>query len=278
MVETTPEGHKILVGTNGIRFFAFDSTRIDEGIRYVKQHDLRYVQINSFLGYRADDISFLSDLSDFVEGITLPEAHSDISVLNKLHRLVHLGFADNKETVIDLSNFPNLTTLACEFSKRLLALEGCEQLQNLTLTGFKSHDQTLSEIPPLASLKTLDLFVTNINSLIGIGRYPILEELTLYKAHRLVDISVLKDVEYTLKKIEFDTCKRIENYEVLSEMTALRKLILTNSAPMQSLSFVTSLDKLEFLSFVGTNVLDGDLSPVVGLKYVGFENKRHYSQ
>jgi hypothetical protein len=229
------------------------------------------------MGFKGTDISFLNELDDFVEGITIAEPHFDLSVLNELHRLVFLGFADDKKTVIDLSNFPNLTTLACEFSKRLLSLEACEQLKDLSLTGFKSRDNTLSEIPPLFSLKRLNLFVTNINSLIGIGKFPVLEELTIYKAPRLIDISALKEVKGTLKMIEFDSCKRIGNYETLSELIALKKLIIVKSGPIQSLSFVKSLVNLEFLSFTGTNVVDGDLSRAIGLKYVGFDNKRHYS-
>ena len=277
MIKTTPEGFKILVRTDGIDMFMFDSDRIDEGITYIRKHDIRYIGINSYIGYKAPDIIFLRELRDFVEGITVSEAHYDISVLNELHRLVFLGYADNKKTIIDLSNFPSLTTLACEFSKRLLSLEACEQLQNLTLTGFRPRDKTVCVIPPLSSLRRLSLFVTNISSLSGIGKFPILEELTVYKASHLTDISALKEVTNTLKMLEFDYCKRIGNYEALREATALRKLIIGNSAPIQSLSFVKPLLNLEFFSFVGTNILDGDLSPTIGLKYVGFENKRHYS-
>ena len=277
MIRTTQEGFKILVRTDGEDMFMFDSGRIDEGIAYIKKHNIRYVGINSFIGYKASDISFLRELRDFVEGITVPEAHFDISVLNELHRLVFLGFADDRKTIIDLSNFPNLTTLACDFSRRLLSLEACERLQNLTLTGFKPRDKTLNEIPPLSSLNRLALFVTNITSLVGIGQFPVLEELALYKARQLSDISALREVRATLKNLEFDSCKQIGNYEALSEVTALKKLIIVNSGPIQSLSFVKTLEGLEFLSFVGTSVIDGDLSPLIGLNYVGFENKRHYS-
>ena len=35
--------------------------------------------------------------------------------------------------------------------------------------------------------------------------------------------------------------------------------------------------KLQEISFVEINVEDGDLSPCLGLDYVGFFNKRHYS-
>lgn len=277
MIETTPEGHKILIGTDGTKFFLFDSDRINEGIRYVRENQLQYIGINSFIGFKGTDISFLRELSDFVEGITIAETYFDLSILNELHRLVFLGFADNKKTVIDLSNFPNLSMLACEYSKRLLSLESCEQLRNLTLTGFKSVDKTIEKIPPLSSLITLNLFITNITSLGGIDHFPLLRELILFRASRLENIAAVKDVKNTLTMIEFDLCKQIRNYEVIAELTNLEKLIIGSSGPIESLAFVKSLEKLQFLSFVGTNVLDGDLYPALGIKYVGFDDKRHYS-
>jgi len=34
---------------------------------------------------------------------------------------------------------------------------------------------------------------------------------------------------------------------------------------------------LESFAFVGTKVLDGDMTPAIRLKYAGFDDKRHYS-
>ncbi len=277
MVETTPEGYKILIRTDGSKEFMIDSDRLELCIEYIKRMDIRLIGINSFLGYKKSEISFLSELTDFVEGIIIQENFLDISVLNSLHKLKTLGFGDNKKTIIDLSNFPELESLACDYSKRLLSLESCEQLRSLTLTGFKSSDQTLESIPRLTSLTTLDLFITNINSFVGIDRFPFLKELTLFRANRLEDISALKDVRNTLAMIEFDACKRIRSYEPLAEITNLKKLIISKSAPIASLSFVKSLPKLEFISFVGNNVVDGDLSPTIGIDYVGFDDRKHYT-
>ena len=104
-----------------------------------------------------------------------------------------------------------------------------------------------------------------------------LRELTIFRASRLENISALSNIKQTLTKLELDQCKRISSYDSLSKTINLRTLIIGNSAPIRSLSFVTSLQNLEFISFVGTNVVDGDLSPTIGIGYVGFDDRRHYS-
>lgn len=277
MVETTPEGHKILIGTDGSRIFMIDSDRISECIEYIKEHDLRFIGINSYMGYKKSDINFLSDIADFVEGITIPDDKFDISVLNSLHKLKILGFADNKKTKIDLSNFPNLATLACEYSPRLLSLEVCEQLRSLTLTGYRVTSKSLIAIPLLSSLEEFDLFVTNIATLEGIERFTNLRKLTLFRASQLQQIDSLRALKGTITSIEFDQCKKILSYDALGELENLRRLILFNCHPIESLAFTRRLEKLEFFTFVGTNVLDGNLYPASDIKHVGFDNKRHYS-
>ncbi len=277
MIEVTPEGYKFLIGSDGSRRFMVDSDRLDDCLDHIRQNDLRFIGINSFMGYKKKDIDFLSEIANLVEGLMIPESYSDISVLNTLHKLKKLGFADNKKTVIDLSNFPDLSSLACEYSKRLLSLESCEQLHDLTLTNFKPQNKTLEEVPRLSSLKRLSLFVTNISSLVGIGNFQQITELTIFKANQLKDISTLRDVSRTLTKLEFDACKRIENYDVLGDLKTLERLIIGRSAPISSLLFVRLLPRLDLLSFVGTDIVDGDLSQTTGIGYVGFENKRHYS-
>ena len=277
MIETTPEGYKILIGSDGSRIFMIDSNRIHECIEYIKSHDLRFIGINSYMGYKKSDISFLSELVDFVEGITIPEDKFDISVVNDLHKLKKLGFADNKKTKIDLSNFPNLSTLACEYSPRLFSLEVCEKLRSLTLTGYKVASKNLVAIPSLSSLEELDLFVTNIGTLDGIERFKSLEKLTLFRTSQLQNIDSLRGLKKSLTSIEFDQCKKIQSYEVLGELENLQRLLLFNCHQIPSLTFLKPLKNLKFFSFVNTNVLDGDLYPAVGIEYVGFDNKRHYS-
>lgn len=277
MVIETGSGLKILKGRNGYEALFIDSSRIDDCIRYLHENNLKNISINPFQGYEANDLAFLSRLEDYLEGITILDEKYDYAIVNNLHKLKLLGILDNKRDVIDLSNFPRLERLSCDYSPRLENLETCERLSSLTLSGYRSSDKSIEKMPPLNSLITLDLFTTDITSLVGIGKFPLLKELTLFRANRLEDISALRESGITLTVIEFCSCKRISNYDVLGELTNLKRLIIANSKDIPSLDFVRPLPDLDFLSFVGTNIKDGDLSPCVGIEYVGFDDKRHYN-
>jgi hypothetical protein len=97
---------------------------------------------------------------------------------------------------------------------------------------------------------------------------------------KLVSVADLIEVKDTLEVLILDGCKKVRDHAELGELIGLRKLILGDCGQLPSLQFIARLKDLEFLSFVGTKVLDGDLTPCLrhpNLKYVGFDNKKHYS-
>jgi hypothetical protein len=60
----------------------------------------------------------------------------------------------------------------------------------------------------------------------------------------------------------------------------LRRLKLSDCAPMADLKWTQPLRKLDMLSFVGTNVEDGDLMALLelpSLQYAGTMDKKHYN-
>jgi len=111
----------------------------------------------------------------------------------------------------------------------------------------------------------------------GLENLPKLEKLNLSYCRRLIDINPLAGVATTLQELEIDHCKKISDLTSVRVLKRLRKLILSDSGSVISLEFSKQMPRLEFLSFVGTNVLDGDMRPCFRLKYAGFLKKRHYS-
>lgn len=271
------DGFKFQLGIDGSKKLIIESSKLDACIKYVLEGNIKAITINYFNGYELSDINFLSSLSNVLEGLHLPETKFNNLVINTLHKLKYLGFADNKKDIIDLSNFPNLESLACDYSIRLKNLEACKNLKYLTLTGYKSKSKDLSDLPLFENLLELSLFKPDITSLNGIERFSNLEKLEIYSGSKLETISSIRTLSNNLSEIQVIQSKRIKDMEIIGELQSLKKIILSESGEIKSLAFIKRLPLLEFISFWGTNVLDGNIKYCEGLNYVGFDNKRHYT-
>jgi Leucine-rich repeat (LRR) protein len=144
------------------------------------------------------------------------------------------------------------------------------------LTGYKNNENSLSGIPEFPELTELNLYVTNIASLSGIEKQAALERLMIFRAPKLTSIAELVKLK-KINNLEIESCKNINDFEVLASLKNLNRLIISESGEFKSLEFLKSLPSLEFFSFWGTNVIDGDLSYLEKLPGVGFNDKRHYS-
>jgi len=277
MGPTTIDGFKFQIGTDNSRKLIIESDRIDQCIKYILDGNSKSITINYFQGYKLDDINFLKVVSNHIEGLHLPETKFDTKIVNTLHKLKFLGIADNKKDVIDLSNFPDLEHLACEYSTRLKGLETCRKLKSLTLTAFNPKSKNLYDLPEFPQLIDLNLFITNVTTLQGIERFYNLKEIEIFRAPKLETISALCDLTNTLEEIQIEQSKKIKDFEILGKIPFLKKIILSESGEIRSLSFIKKLPSLKFISFWGTNIWDGNLDYCEGLDFVGFDNKRHYN-
>jgi Leucine-rich repeat (LRR) protein len=277
MIIETKEGFKILVTAAGHKQFFMDSDRISDSIKFLRKHNLRCVAINSFQGYKSNEIDFLKQLTDFLEGIIIPESKYNIGIVNNLHNLRYLGFVNNHSDIIDLSNFPKLETLACDYSEQLARLDTCNHLQSLTLSNYDSKENNLLALPKLSELLHLSLIHTKIASLKGIGKFAKLKKLEIYGAMNLDNIEEMEKLSDTLEILEIERSKKVKDYTVIKELIKLERIRISECGRIETLSFIKYLRNLKFLSFVGTNILDGNLSYCKGLSYVGFDDKKHYS-
>lgn len=128
----------------------------------------------------------------------------------------------------------------------------------------------------LSFLKELIITQLDLSTLDGIQNLDQLEYLNINYCSKLTDITALTNC-VELKKLEFENTKKISNFEQLKVLQGLQGLVLSNCGNIQSLKFINSMDSLKFLSFVGTNIVDGDLTPCLRLKYIGTMDKRHYN-
>lgn len=74
----------------------------------------------------------------------------------------------------------------------------------------------------------------------------------------------------------FYSCKRLNNLDVLKSMKKLKKLHLDEMI-LPNIDFVRDIKNLNYLSLVGTNILNGDISPAKDLDFVAIDNRKHYN-
>ncbi|HEY0465427.1 MAG TPA: leucine-rich repeat domain-containing protein [Polyangiaceae bacterium] len=180
---------------------------------------------------------------------------------------------------LDFANFPKLEEFVGGWHAENANLRQ-ETLCDLRITGFNPACRDLSVLRELNGLVNLSLTKTNIDSLAGLEGLEDLRTLDVAYAPKLAALDSLATSVPGLRRLCFDHAKAIESYAPMSGLRFLRKLQLSACAPMPDLGWIAALERLSFLSFVDTDVVSGDLSPLLSLerlRYVGTSKKRHYS-
>ena len=151
----------------------------------------------------------------------------------------------------------------------------------LEIWHHSCKEKNFSNLPDISGLKTIVINFTNSENLYGLGKYPNLERIELYYCRNM---KLLDGIEYLSKKITFfqlDYSKKIQNFNRIVELENIEDLRYNESGKIENIDFILQMKKLRTFCFVNTNVVDGNLYPLLQhepkLTSVGFMNKRHYS-
>ena len=255
-----------------------DSSRLDECMKYMYENNVKHIRI-SRLFYKEKDISFLDDLKDYLEGLSIDNYGYQYDVINKLHNLKIISVEDNGKDVVDFSNFPDLEE--CRefyFNKRLVNIESCKKLKSLRALKYKPKSGDFSELPFIPSLKVLKLLYLTPASLKGIERFSHLKALSLYRAHKLESLDDLLSLTDVLEEFELEGKTKIFDYQALGKLRVIKRLFLSNVGDIKDLSFLETMPSLNHFVFSRSNVVDGDLSYCKKVNgWVAFTDKKHYS-
>ena len=176
------------------------------------------------------------------------------------------------DITVDLSIFKRLKYARLN-NKNRINLRSCTTLDELIIAKV---DKAKDDLTTLSNLKVLDITEGNIADLAFLEYMPKLRKIALSYLYKLKDVSALLYVKDTLEYLEIDSCKNIEWNGELVQLKNLRKL-LSGGFKFENIEWVKELSSLQHLSLVNSNVLNGDISPAVNIKYVGILNKRHYN-
>lgn len=135
-------------------------------------------------------------------------------------------------------------------------------------------------LPASENLLYLQLNSANIIDFTGIEKYSQLKRLELHYCTKLSGDAGLQTLCNSLEFLHINQSKKFHFSDQILKLKKLRVLCLNACAPVESLDFLRHFPNLIDFRFVDTNVLDGDLRPIIEhptLRTFGFLDKRHYN-
>lgn len=271
------DGFQIFKGPSGDNIHV-EANRLDQYIEYINKKGLKDITIHFDWGYgRKQDIDFIRKCPNIEQLSIITPFIKDFSPLYELKYLKWLSLDEIKNTTVDLARIPSLKELYINRHKNIINLAECKKLEKLHTTFYNPSNQNLEELANLQKLTWLHIYRSNINSLKGLVNLKHLTHLFFYGLPNLHCIDELEKLSDNLLVLILEGCKRIENFEYLANLKNLKVLKINNCGHIPSIKFLKQMPNLKAFTFVESTVVDGDLSPCIGLEYVGFFDKRYYS-
>ena len=157
---------------------------------------------------------------------------------------------------------------------RTTGLERSSELRSVAIYGYNQKDLRGLKLP--RKLRRLRLVHSGLEEVGGTEDLPEqLERIDVEYARRLSVVNL--SAESSVVELWVSTAGKAK---YVPGATRLRSLRLCDCAPISSLSFLSSYDRLEDFRFVGTKIVDRDLWPIVKhstIRWVGMTNVRGYS-
>lgn len=260
--------HKTIEGD----FIEIYSTREQEGISTMIKNNIKYITLWE-RSFKPKSLESLLPFADFIEGIWTNGKY-DLSLLQNFPNLKYLG-TDLSEIELDFSFFTNLEFINLAWKRKYAnTLHLLNNLKKLTLFSYNERDFTA--VSTLSTLEELDLNYSKMESLEGIGKLKNLNKLYSYHSTKLISFGNINECQ-SLQNLWLVKTSPIHDYLRLEGLKKLRKLGLIDVGEIPDISFIGKLETLESLTLMGANVLNGDMSPCIGIKDLLFSNRPHYS-
>lgn len=250
----------------------------DQLIDYLLSNEVVELELNQAKGWSGNELPFLGVMPGLKSFEILDLNIRDIAPIHKLHNLKRLGVTTYCSTTIDFSAFPDLESCGLEWRPKAASLFECSTLKELFVNRYDGR--AIAPFAKLVNLESLAILNAPIDDLRGLSALTKLRSLRLANLKRLESLVGIEGL-VNLEELEIHTCRRIHSIEEVGQLRRLRKLHLNNDGDIESLKPIANVEGLESILFYeSTNIVDGDLSPVMNqkkLENVSFQNRRHYS-
>lgn len=224
---------------------------------------------------RLTDLDFLLPWAPRIRRLVVSDY--GLSAISRMHALeeleLHTG-ATRKTPPVDLTPLSSLRSFGALWSPAFESVFACSGLQKLMI--FQPPSSLGRDIAGLAHLRRLDVRDSKATiTLAGPPAGSALNELRL-AGLRLADTAALTSWT-ALESLTLDDVRGIDDLSSLRHVSRLRFLAIEDCGRIPSLAFLR-VPPLQRLHLIGTtDITDGDLLALQGLKTVTFPARPHYN-
>lgn len=262
-------------GKNGI-IVLIGKQNIEESIHYIQTHQIKHVEVT--YRYGKPQIDFLSECPGIehlmLEGPSVKNFDGAYHMKGLKTLMINDSSPDLK---IDFSQLTSLEEISGKLPPKTLAIGSLTNLKKIILWRYESKEKNLKEFADFKALVNLELINSNLISLEGIQGLKMLNFLGLYRMKTLTNIEAIQYLSENLKKLQIDLVKTIQDFSPIGKVRSLEYVSLNACGDIPSIRFTKQLPNLKTLIFADSVVVDGDVSPCVGVETVSFTENEHYS-
>jgi hypothetical protein len=269
------DGFKLFKHLDGSMSIIINSDRIHECMQFYKEKQLSGVVITTAFNYELQNVDFLADYPE-IKHLLISDGIKDVSAVHALKEL-NYRMLSGKNRKVDFINFPLLAKLNIVWSPYLTNLDTCAKLEGFVLRNYTPKNKDCSFISNITWLKQLVIIQSTLTHLNGLEKLDRLEKLEFYYCSKLGTLDYLETSKESLTYLFFDHCKSIINHEYVTRLHHLYTLAFNDCGAIPSIKFINSMPSLKDIRFMGTDVIDGNMTPCIGFKYAAFTNKRHFT-
>jgi protein phosphatase 1 regulatory subunit 7 len=230
---------------------------------------------NEAYGFEPLDSELIGRFPDIKTCIFVNCSKVDLKVLECLRSLECLSLGGERKDGFNFQKLPMLRDLSFDWNPKDLIPSDASGVKKFRVWKYKPRSKCLIDFPTYGHLDFLEIVQSNLVSLDGIEKLPNLKELHLGYARSFKSIAAIKKTK--IENLDLEACSKISDLAEIRYCESLKSVRMGGCGEHPSLSFIGECKNLQEFRFVRTNFLDGNMSPLLRLKSVGFLDKKHFS-
>ena len=233
-------------------------TPLIKSLKDISKEFLVKNQINSWVVNDIDEeeLALLAQLP-FLEKISfIGKYYDDLSILSKLPNIEDISIEGKIGTEIPFEYMTKVRDILLNYDKKT-----CKKfftlynLEYIRLYHYTENTATSFEV--FTKLKDLEISFCRFTEFKAIERMKAIESFSMSYNPKITDISWIDKARTSLKILALKNCKKITNWDRISNLSYLEQIYIENCGDIPSLDFLLELPNLKIVYIIGdTSIKD----------------------